>query len=362
MESIKKSFSNCSVCELLENPSCILETNSEDDLSKVSVLFIAENPGKKEVEKGDPLIGKSGKTFRKFFEKFGLNKVKYLLTNVVLCQTLNPDGTTGNPEKDVIERCKENCMNIIRVCNPDLVVLLGTSPMSAFGIAKSGITNLHGQIFDWEGYKVFLTVHPSFVNRNPGLWMPKFEEDIAKVAELISGKKVDIKATSKGKELGMGIHRYKIPEKFYTDEYRLIDIQYLNRASKVLYIFRDKDNNKVFHKENDDYVCYKAPDGVEARKLVPYHKLVQFTIPYKDRFSLDPTITYEGDVKITAKHAMDYYFLSKGEAKKTENNIMFCDIEVDTGKQTIFPSPKKALFPVNMITTILNKKKIFVIL
>jgi len=216
--SIKSSFANCSVCSLLETPSCILETNSKADLSKVEVVFIAENPGKDEVKKKPepvPLVGRAGKLFRKHFQKFNLNKKKYLLTNVVLCQTLNEDGTTGNPENDVIERCKVNCMEFIKACNPKLVVLMGTSPMKAFGIAKGGITNLHGQLFEWEGYKIFLTVHPSFVNRNRS-FEPKFEEDMAKVAELLGEEHIEIKAATEVKTLGKGKHRYKIPEKFYT--------------------------------------------------------------------------------------------------------------------------------------------------
>jgi len=31
---------------LFDAPSCILETNCEDDLSKVDIIFVAENPGK----------------------------------------------------------------------------------------------------------------------------------------------------------------------------------------------------------------------------------------------------------------------------------------------------------------------------
>ena len=360
MISIKSSFANCSVCELLENPSCILETNSKTDLSKVEIIFVAENPGKEEVAKKPepaPLVGRAGKLFRKYFQKFNLNKKKYLLTNVVLCQTLNPDGTTGNPEQDVIDRCKVNCMELIKVCNPKLVVLMGTSPMSAFGIAKSGITSIHGQLFEWEGYKLFLTVHPSFVNRNRS-FEPKFEEDMAKVAELLGEEHIEIKEATKAKTLGKGIHRYKIPDKFYTDEYRLIDIQYLSNRNQVLYIFRDKNNKKVYHTENDEYVCYQVPEGVPARKIMPYDELKQIVVKNKDARNLDPDITYEGDVKITTKHAMDYYYLSKGEAPKVENNIMFCDIEVDTGKERTFPNQKEAKFPINMLTTILNKKKI----
>jgi uracil-DNA glycosylase family 4 len=357
--SIKNSFSNCSVCDLLEEPSCILETNCKSDLKKVDVVFVAENPGKNEIKKGVPLIGKAGKMFRKYFVRFGLNKMNYLLTNVVLCQTKNPDGTTGNPTQEVIDLCKDNCMNIIKTCDPKLIVLMGTSPMSAFGIAKTGITNIHEryELFDWEGYKTLVVVHPSFVNRSQATWEPKFSEAMSRISEMLGGEKIEMASITKAKSLGKGIYRYKIPEKFYTEDYRLVDVQFLNRTSQVLYIFRDKDNNKVFHKESDDYICYQAPKGVEARKLVPYDQLDQISIKYRDRYNLDSDITYEGDVRIATKHAMDYYHYSKGECKKTESNIMFFDIEVDTGDERVFPKPEDAAFPINMITTIFNGKR-----
>jgi len=358
--SIKNSFSNCSVCDLLDEPSCILETNCQDDLRAVDVIFIAENPGKDEVKAGKPLVGKAGKMFRKYFQKYGLNKMNYLLTNTVLCQTLNEDGTTGNPEKNVIELCKENCMNIIKACDPKLIVLMGTSPMSAFGIAKAGITAIHekGEIMEWEGYKVRVIVHPSFVNRNLSTWEPKFSHAMAEISELLGHKHITVSEAVGTKKLGKGIFRYSIPEKFYTDEYRLVDVQFLNKTQQVLYIFRDKDNKKVYHKESDRYVCYQVPKGMDAKKMVPYDNLQQIEINYKDRYNLDPDITYEGDLRITAKHAIDYYHFNQGEPKKKQSNIMFFDIEIDTGDERVFPTPTEARFPINMITTIFNGHKI----
>ena len=355
MISLKNSFSNCSVCDLLDAPSCILETNCKADLKKVDVVFVAENPGKDEVEKEKPLVGKAGKKFRQYFERFGINKMNYLLTNVVLCQTLNEDGTTGNPTQETIDLCKSNCMEIIKSCDPKLVVLMGTSPMSAFGIAKAGITGIHEryELFDWEGYKTMVIVHPSFVNRDQS-WEGKFSEGMARISEMLSGKKIEMAKKSETKSLGKGIYRYTIPEKFYTEDYRLVDVQFLNRTSQVLYIFRDKDNNKIFHKESDDHICYQAPKGVEARKIVPYDQLNQISIKYRDRYNLDSNITYEGDVRIATKHAMDYYHHSKGDCKKTHSNIMFFDIEIDTGDDRAFPKPEDAAFPINMLTTIYN--------
>ena len=359
MFSIKKSFANCSSCDLLDAPSCILETNCESDLSQVDIIFIAENPGKDEVKIGKPLVGKAGKMFRKYFNKYGFNKMNYLLTNVVLCQTLKEDGTTGNPEPNVIELCKENCMNIIKKCNPKLVVLMGASPMSAFNLGKAGITVIHekGDILEWEGYKVRVIVHPSFVNRNIKTWEPKFEQAMSDISEMMGAKHVEITKSEGVKAVGKGIFRYEIPSKFYTDEYRLVDVQWLTKTQQVLYIFRDKDNNKVFHKESDKYVCYQLPPGMEAKKMLPYDDLNQVEIKYKEKYDLDPDITYEGDLKITTKHAMDYYHFNQGEPKKTHSNIMFFDIEVDTGDERSFPKPTEAKFPINMITTIFNSHK-----
>ena len=353
MYSLKSSFANCSVCPLLDAPSCILETNCKKDLSKVDVVFIAENPGKDEIKKGAPLVGKAGLMFRKYFKKYNIDKMNYLLTNCVLCQTLNEDGTTGNPTPEVIDICKTNCINIVKSCNPKLVVVMGASPMSALGIAKAGITNMHGKVTEWNGYKTIVIVHPSFVNRQMKVWEPKFEEALSQIAAMLGGKK-QITVDSHIKSMGKGIYRYKIPDKFYTDEYRLVDIHFLNQTQQILYIFRDKDNKKIYHKKDDNYICYQVPKGMPAKKILPYDDLDQVMIKYRDRYDLDPEITYEGDVRLTVKHAMDYYHFNQGESKRDFSNIMFFDIEVDTGDQRIFPTPKEAKFPINMLTTIFN--------
>ena len=350
--NIKNSFADCSKCKLLEEKSCILETNCKDDLNKVDVIFVAENPGTEEVKgkKPTPLIGKAGKIFRKYFKKFELDKLNYLLTNTVLCLTLKPDGKTGNPDDETIELCKENCFKIIEKCNPKLIVLMGTSPMKAFGIAKSNITNLRGQIYKWRDYDVFLTVHPSFINYNRA-YETKFSEDLLKVSELLGGD-IDTKSLKVSSKNDIGVNdvfNYKIPEKYYTDDYRLVDIQFHSKAKEVLYFFRDKDNNKEVYKTNDDYYCYQTPKGVEPKKILPFKDLKQVKIPYKQKTNLDPTITYEGDIKIGVKHAMDYFIHNKGEAKAKDMNIMYVDIEVYS-ETNEFPHPIDAKYPLVILT------------
>jgi len=320
MFSIKKSFADCMSCSLLNEPSCILETNCKD-LEDVEIIFISEFPSKDEIKKEKPLSGKSNILFRKYFEKYKINDMKYLLTNNILCQT-------EIPELNVIENCKENCFNFIKTCKPKLIVLMGDIPANTFQVLpkNSNIVNIRGNFFKWENYDVLLTLNPSFINKQKTL-EEKFEEDIKKAAEFILG------STIKGEEkinqsiLGNeGIHYYKIPDKFYTDEYKLVDIQMLNKANKVLYIFRDKNNKKIYHEENDDYYCYQPKEGIPNKKVLKFDEIKQVMVKYKEKAILDPSITYDGDIKLPVKHAHDYYFLNKGEAN-VPLNIMHLDIE-----------------------------------
>jgi len=355
MFCIKSSFADCLSCNLLDAPSCILETNAKS-LDQVEVVVIAENPGKTEIEKEIPLCGKAGKTFRKYFDKYVKKDFKWLLTNVVLCATINPDGTTGNPDEETIEKCKVNCFKIIDDCKPKLIVLMGASSLKAFGIAtNSSITNIRGQVFKWNGYNVLVTLHPSYINRQRSL-EDKFEEDIKKIAELLGKKFSAVEEKIDTSKLEQGVHHYKIPDKFYTNEYKLIDVQFLNTESKILYIFRNSKGEKIFHTENDDYVYYKPKEYVEKKKVLDYNDLYQVKIKDKQRYGLDAETSYEGDVKLAVKHTMDYYLQKKEDEPEVPLSVLYTDIETYNEVVTA-PNPEEAKDTIVMITFKFNGVK-----
>ena len=357
MISIKKSFADCFSCDLFNAPSCIYESNS-DNFEDIEIVFVAENPGKTEVENNPPkpLIGRAGQIFRKYFNFYGINERKYLLTNVVWCLTLDKDGKTGNPNQKTIDKCKVNCFELIKRCDPKLIVLMGNSPLKAFNIVsdKEKITSVRGNVYKWNNIDVLVTVHPSYIlhNRNKE---EDFSNDIKKAGELI-GLKFDSLNKSMNKKLeniNKGIFYYKIPDKFYKEDYKLIDVQML-RTNEVLYIFRDKDNKKVYHKENDNYICYQCKENDNAELIKPYDELKQIKIPYREKSKLDNNITYEGDVKLAVKHAQDFYHLRKDiQEPKIPLNILFHDIETYTSTKEN-SSPEDANDIICMITYYLN--------
>lgn len=356
MISIKNSFADCSSCDLLNSKSSILDTNSKADLNAVDVVFVSDYPTEAESKKESFLIGKIGKQVRGYINEHIKNDFKYLVTSCVLCSpTLEVDEEL---DENIINTCKENCFKIIEQCNPKLIVLLGQIPMKVFGIAKTGITDLRGKIYKWNNIDVLLTIHPNFLVNNK-TFEEKLEMDIKFASEFLGGTEelYNIKDQGKGIKGKKGIFRYDIPSKFYEDNYRLIDVQFLNNTKQILYMFRDKDNNRVHHMEDDTYTCYQATPDMEARKIIPYDDLVQVSVPYKEKATLDHEITYEGDMKLTSKRAIDYYHYSKGEAKAIEDNILFCDIEIDPGiKNKTFPTPQEALYPICMLSTYFNKR------
>ena len=359
MFKIKNSFADCYSCPLLEAPSGILWTNTPDNLEEVDILIVAENPGKSEVEgcicegvkypAGTPLIGKSGTICRKMVNKYiEPNDVKHLMTNVVLCATIE-DGKTINPTEETINKCKENLFKIIDFCKPKLILSLGSSPMKAFDISGT-ITKNQGNFFKFKEYEVLVAFHPSYVARNGGLDSDQgklFEQCFQKALKKL-GKEVMITESANVIEQEGKVHTFKIPEEYYSDEYRLIDVQFINYNQKLIFIFRNKDNKKIIYSPKPEHNNYYWYEGSSKNHVEKFENLKLIIGNYKEKHESDRC--FESDVKIDSKHALDYYIHNKGEPELTKKNILFYDIECYTGDFKEFPEPQKGDYPINAIS------------
>ena len=145
------------------------------------------------------------------------------------------------------------------------------------------------------------------------------------------------------------LYTYKIPDEYYTDEYRLIDVQHIHNRQQIVYIFRDKNNKKVFYEapgKDTNYYWYESASG--GNTIEPISDLMLKTGNYKNRSQAKNC--YESDVPVEVKHTIDYYLNCKGECDIVSRNIFYFDIEVYTFKDGTFPSPDKAAYPVNAIS------------
>lgn len=141
----------------------------------------------------------------------------------------------------------------------------------------------------------------------------------------------------------------KIPEKYYTDQYRLVDIQYISGEDKLIYIFRDKDNKKEFFEfpiYQNNFYWYEA---IKSNRIIDeIDKLKLVVGKYKDR---NRSIrAYGGDVSIEMQHAVDYNLNNKADAPVIRHNIMFFDIETYQYRKNVFPNVDKAEYPITAIS------------
>lgn len=146
-------------------------------MAKIGVL--AEAPGDKETELGQPLIGNSGKEWDKWARSIGIdNGTMAFHSNVVQCQPpkeKKPGEQRASqipPDKDEIKACfVPRTLRVFKAMpNLECVITLGWVAAKAILGGEPGSKTHEGKWFEstaLPGVAIFCMVHPSFVLRDP---------------------------------------------------------------------------------------------------------------------------------------------------------------------------------------------------
>lgn len=359
-------FSNCIECPLNPQPIVIGETNCSDDISKVNLVVFAEAPAQEEVKEGRPLVGSAGKIFREHFESIGLNNFNYLISNVVLCTNLVKNEDTGRiktvtPPKSAIEKCKPNWKKILKEIKPKIILVMGSIPMNALGIQGS-ITEKRGNIYHTDHGLVYVTFHPSYIARKIKEKKPEFldlfKKDLEEIKLILENKDFIDK---KGPKL-LKPYSYKLPDWCYDENHVLIDTQYLKKTNEIIYIFKDKEGNNIYHKEQDsDYYYYYRNEHQSTAPMIDHITNVSLGKGKYARGS--DKARYEGDMRSEVKASVDYRYVRNDRPENDQKpSIMYFDIEVFSNESRIFPDPKKATAAINSISYKIDEEDVVVML
>lgn len=202
-----KLFCEQTECSLHEREDFIpCEINLTKDSRKLDVLFVGEGPGKTEVNADieRPFIGRSGQLLRRTIKSArGGEKFNFGFTNTVRCLPLNSDDEIRPPTRRERNFCRKFLDRDIQKTDPDVIVLLGHSPLETF--PPPGQYTVQGERGTWrveeiEGRErvVFSTWHPAYVGRQKKL-LPVFYEDLRTVFKLAAGWRPDPKWAGLGK-------------------------------------------------------------------------------------------------------------------------------------------------------------------
>ncbi|MEG2575986.1 MAG: uracil-DNA glycosylase, partial [Christensenella sp.] len=155
------------------------------------LLLIGEAPGKEEIAKGRPFVGKAGKNLDEFLTSLALTRENFYLTNV--CK-FRPTKTSAKnsisnrpPTKAEILAAQPFLREETAIIAPKIIVTLGNTPLRAVTDFSADIGKCHGRAVcaaNVGGAVLFALYHPASIIYNPSL-KETYIQDISKLALLL---------------------------------------------------------------------------------------------------------------------------------------------------------------------------------
>jgi uracil-DNA glycosylase len=136
------------------------------------LMFIGEGPGFEEDQQGRPFVGPAGQLLTKMIQAIHLTREEVYITNVVKCRP--PENRA--PYEDEVEACRSFLEEEIRLVDPQILVPLGSSAVQTLIRSKNKISDLRGNLLDFNGRRLIATYHPAYLLRNPGAKREAWED------------------------------------------------------------------------------------------------------------------------------------------------------------------------------------------
>ncbi|MHB1456747.1 MAG: uracil-DNA glycosylase family protein [Armatimonadota bacterium] len=131
LDSLTEAVQFCTLCPRLCARNKVLSTSNGNYNSKV--LFIAEAPGRLGADRTQiPLSGdKTGENFEVLLKAISWKREDVFITNALLCNPRDESGNNSSPTVEEISNCAPYLDMTINLVNPDVVVALGLTAISA---------------------------------------------------------------------------------------------------------------------------------------------------------------------------------------------------------------------------------------
>lgn len=186
-EDLTASVQHCNICPRLCAKRKVLSPANGSVNSQV--LFVAEAPGRLGADRtGIPLHGdRTGDNFEALLGNVGWQREQVFITNAVLCNPQDDDGTNGTPTADEIANCSAYLEMVLALVQPDVVVTLGATALDALSLlAPHGLVlrDAVGRVVPWGGRQLFPLYHPgprAMVHRS----LAKQRSDFMSLAKIV---------------------------------------------------------------------------------------------------------------------------------------------------------------------------------
>ncbi len=169
MDELRSRICNCSDCQLATT-----RTNFVFGVGNphADIVVIGEAPGADEDAKGEPFVGRAGQLLTKILQAIGLERDQVYICNILKCR---PPGNR-RPETAEVDECEPYLVKQIDLIKPQFILALGLTAVDTLLKKKHKMADTRGNVFDYRGYRMLVTYHPSALLRNPNLKKPTWED------------------------------------------------------------------------------------------------------------------------------------------------------------------------------------------
>lgn len=159
--------SNCNLCNLCKGVNTICLWG--EGPAPCDTMIIGRDPGEQDDKEGRPFTGKIGQLLNELLQVAGIKRENVYVSNVCKCKP--PENRPYTSEE--LNACRVYLDQEIAAVQPKVIITLGGDALEAI-TGQTQVMKLAGQVFNFKNentgleYKVFASVHPSYILRNDG--------------------------------------------------------------------------------------------------------------------------------------------------------------------------------------------------
>lgn len=167
LAELKKAVENFDGCGLKKMATNTVFCDGNPDSR---IMVIGEAPGNHEDLQGIPFCGDSGKLLDDMFKSINLDRTKLYISNVIFWR---PPGNR-RPTDEELAICRPFVERHIQLVDPKVLILVGSTSMSAILGMNDPVTGVRGKFIDYapdflaKKTKAFVVFHPSYLMRQSG--------------------------------------------------------------------------------------------------------------------------------------------------------------------------------------------------
>lgn len=166
LTELEEAARGCTACPLYQRATQVVFGSGD---SEARIVLVGEQPGDAEDREGEPFVGPAGRILDRALDAAGIDCDRTYVTNAVKHFKWTESGgwrrLHAKPNRAEMAACRPWLEAEMARLHPRMIVGLGATACQSMLGPGVRVTRHRGEVWDWDGRPVLITVHPSSLLR-----------------------------------------------------------------------------------------------------------------------------------------------------------------------------------------------------